>query len=264
MKLLGLSKLPPDATRADHYTLLRQQRSARKEIAKSASPPTLQRGGSSSKLLAITQGKSAGTVSPREGTGSLPVTPESRRALLRRDREPGGAGDEGGICGGGGGEGGGVDLEEIIPHTEWLDMKESTLKLAPADIDDQFLRAITDLMAQFPDPPTRDPAMDLSSPATLTIGRNRRGERRGLHGWHSQRRGFGGSDRTPPPQPQPQLQPQPSPRQQQKQKQKRHEEHLDQIHQQPLVEQQGAHRDVTEDNVPVRITYSHPDDVFLL
>ena len=261
MKLLGLSKLPPDASPADHQTLIRQHRSVRKEIAKSASPPGLQRGGSSTKLVPNNQGKSANVVQPEDEPGSLPVTPESRRASMHRDREAGSGDGDGGGGTDGGGRGDRDDLEEIMPHTEWLDMKEFSLKLAPADIDDQFLRVITELMAQFPEPPTRDLAMDLSSPPTVTIGRSKRGDRRGFHAprLHSQRRGLGVSDRAlrPPPTP-------PTPTQQQQQQRQRHGEHPDQLRQQPLDQHQGDHRGMSDDDFPVRITYSHPDDVFLL
>lgn len=258
MKLLGLSRLPPDASPADHQTLIRQHRSARKEIAKSASPPVLQRGGSSLRLITNSQGKIVDAGLSEDGPGSLPVTPESRRAALRRYREAGSGGDgTGGV-----GEGGSDDLEEIMPHTEWLDMKESSLKLSPADIDDQFLRAITELMAQFPEPPTRDPAMDLSSPATVTVGRSKKGDRRGLHvpRLSSQRRGFGSSERAlrPPPTP-----PTPTQQQQKQQQRRPHDEHPDQLHQ-ASQHQQGDHRGMAEDEFPVRITYSNPDDVFLL
>ncbi|CAM9595180.1 unnamed protein product, partial [Hapterophycus canaliculatus] len=51
MKLLGLTKLPPDASRAEHLSLIQQHRSARLERAKSASPMSLHRGGSSSRLV---------------------------------------------------------------------------------------------------------------------------------------------------------------------------------------------------------------------
>lgn len=58
-------------------------------------------------------------------------------------------------------------------NPEWLDMREASLKLTATDLNDQFLKMITDLMNQFPEPPTRDPAMaitDLNSPASIISG----------------------------------------------------------------------------------------------
>lgn len=87
------------------------------------------------------------------------------------------------------------DEESMMPHPHhrhqtsgWLDMTESSLKLTPADLDDQFLQTVMDLMNQFPEPPTSDAITDLSSPAAAAFGR------RGLHMMkpNSHRRGAGG------------------------------------------------------------------------
>lgn len=74
------------------------------------------------------------------------------------------------------------DEEGMMPHqhqrhqySEWLDMRESSLRLTGTDLDEKFLQAITDLMNQFPEPPNSDSITELNSPATAAFGR------RGLH-----------------------------------------------------------------------------------
>ncbi|CAN0446867.1 unnamed protein product [Ectocarpus fasciculatus] len=83
--------------------------------------------------------------------------------------------------------------------SEWLDMRESSLKLTPTDLDERFLRTIESLMNQFPAPPTRDHAAaavtDLTSPSTAALGRFKGDGRRGLQMPRpsSQRRGGSGA-----------------------------------------------------------------------
>ncbi|CAM9749522.1 unnamed protein product, partial [Pylaiella littoralis] len=189
MKLLGLSKLPPDASRAEHLALIEQHRSVRKERAKSTSPAagSIEEGGNIAMVMGGGGGGGGGRRRKGGGReGGANSKPEHR----------GGGGQE--QCpdeDSGGGAGGGGDMEDgeqgvSLGHhqhlnSEWLDMREASLKLTPADLDDQFLKRITDLMNQFPEPPTRDPTTaitDLNSPSSI-IGGWGKGDssRRGLH-----------------------------------------------------------------------------------
>lgn len=201
MKLLGLSKLPPDASRSEHLMLMQQHRSLRKERAMSGSPSGLRRGGSLSRL------GSPGLTNRSIGSSMLDVGnggPSMVSGRIGAGMHEQSAGE---------GFGGMEDDEEggMMHHhhhgqhhrhqtSEWLDMRESSLKLTPTDLDEQFLKAVTDLMNQFPEPPNPDTAAnaitDLSSPATLvSIGRNRgdpNGKRGKMPRASSQRRGFPG------------------------------------------------------------------------
>ncbi|CAM9503230.1 unnamed protein product, partial [Ectocarpus sp. 8 AP-2014] len=195
MRLLGLSKLPPDASRAEHLTLIRQHRSVRKERVKSSSPASLKRGGSYSRVMSSGGGGGGGggasfsSRNPGEADGaSVPPSAEGGKLTIQQpqypDREEG---------------------EEVTtPHhhhqpSEWLDMRESSLKLTPTDVDEQFLGSIESLMNQFPAPPTRDHATaavtDLTSPSTAALGRFKGDGRRGLQMPRpsNQRRGVSGA-----------------------------------------------------------------------
>ena len=223
MKLLGLSKLPPDASRSDHLSLIRQHRSVRKERAKSSSPMTLKRGGSASRLGSY---RSVPTSADGGGGG---VTPTPHYA----DEETGRGSDW-------------EDDEEdgMMPHqhhhhpnSEWLDMRESSLKLTPTDLDERFLQMITDLMNQFPEPPNSDPITDLSSPATAAFGR------RGIHmsksGSH--RRAAGGSGDVVLTKQNPMY-----------------------LHQQQMAAESKRGRGVREMESPMRIRYHKVEDQFSL
>lgn len=199
MRLLGLSKLPPDASRAEHLALIRQHRSVRKERVKSSSPASLKRGGSYSRVISSDGGGGGASFSsrnPGEADGaSVPPSAKGGKLTIQQqqqqqypDREEG---------------------EEVTtPHhhhhhhrqpSEWLDMRESSLKLTPTDVDERFLRSIESLMNQFPAPPIRDHAaaavMDLTSPSTAALGRFKGDGRRGLQMPRpsSQRRGVSGA-----------------------------------------------------------------------
>lgn len=250
MKLLGLSKLPPDASRSDHLTLARQQRSARKERAKSSSPASLKRGsasrlGSHGGAEGVSGRSIASSADGRYG-GSSTMTGGGGTPMPRHPR--GGGHDEHYPDEDGGGGSDSEDEEEgVMPHqhhrhpnSEWLDMREySSLKITPTDLDEQFLQTITDLMNQFPEPPNSDAVTDLQSPATAAFGR------RGLHISKpgSQRRvggGGGGMEAT-----------------------------RDVIlsRQNPMVQQQPDSRrggGVRELESPMRIRYAKPEDQFSL
>ncbi|CAB1097115.1 unnamed protein product [Ectocarpus sp. CCAP 1310/34] len=185
MRLLGLSKLPPDASRSEHLALIRQHRSVRKERVKSSSPASLKRGGSYSRVMSSGGGgggggeASFGSRNPGEAdSASVPPSAEGEKLTIQQqqqqqcpDREEG---------------------EEVTtPHhhhdhqpSEWLDMRESSLKLTPTDMDERFLGSIESLMNQFPAPPTRDHAaaavVDVTSPSTAALGRFKGDGRRGL------------------------------------------------------------------------------------
>eukprot|EP00752_Nemacystus_decipiens_P011134 g9894.t1 len=172
MKLLGLSKLPPDASRSEHLSLLRQHRSVRKERAKSNSPMPLARGDSASRRGSFggARGASSRSIASLTDDGGETPMPQYTDEDTGRgsDWEEDDDDDE--------------DEEGLMPHqhqrnpnSEWLDMRESSLKLAPADVDERFLQMITDLMSQFPEAPNPESITDLSSPATAAFGR------RGIH-----------------------------------------------------------------------------------
>lgn len=192
MKLLGLSKLPPDASRSEHLMLMQQHRSLRKERVMSSSPSSLKRGVSASHLGS--HGVSTrSTGSPIDvGNGGSSTVTGRRGGGAPNSRQGGGGVYE--QCAGDGGGGGTEDDEEEMTAdhdhhhrhqtSEWLDMRESSLRLTPTDLDDQFLKAVTDLMDQFPEPPspgTGAAITDLSSPATSAIGRNK-GDSGGIRG----------------------------------------------------------------------------------
>lgn len=61
-------------------------------------------------------------------------------------------------------------------------VREVSLKLNAADLDDDFVREISDLMLQFPEPPARSPVNDFSSPFSSTSGRAKKEDKRGLYG----------------------------------------------------------------------------------
>lgn len=256
MKLLGLSKLPPDASRSEHLMLMQQHRSLRKERAMSGSPSGLRRGGSASRLGSpgLTS-RSIGSSMLDAGNGGPSMVTARRGAGMHEQQ-----------CAGEGG-GGMEDDEEggMLPHhhngqhhrhqtSEWLDMRESSLKLTPTDLDEPFLKAVSDLMDQFPEPPNPDTAAraitDLSSPATLvSIGRNR-GDNNSKRGImmpraSSQRRGFpGGSSNVMGA-----------------------SGEVVHSRQNPIFQQQieaGRRSVVREIDSPVRITYYKPEDVFSL
>lgn len=183
MKLLGLSKLPPDASRAEHLALIRQHRSVRKERVKSSSPASLKRGGSYTRVTS----SGVGGGSFREADGTC----EGGKLTIQHQQQQYPDQDEG--------------EEVMMPHhhhhqpSEWLDMRESSLRLTPTDVDERFLTSIESLMNQFPAPPTRDHAAtavtDLTSPSTAALGRFRGDGRRGLQMPRpsSQRRGASGA-----------------------------------------------------------------------
>lgn len=255
MKLLGLSKLPPDASRSEHLILMQQHRSLRKERAMTGSPSGLRRGSSASRLGSPgLASRSIGSSMLDVGNGGPSIAAGRRGAGMQEQ------------CAGEGG-GGMEDDEEggMMPHdhhgqhhrhqtSEWLDMRESSLKLTPTDLDEQFLKAVTDLMNQFPEPPNPDTAAnsitDLSSPATLvSIGRNR-GDPNGRRGKmmpraSSQRRGFpGGSSNMLGA-----------------------SGEVVHSRQNPIFQQQieASRRSVVREiDSPVRISYSKPEDVFSL
>ena len=151
MKLLGLSKLPPDASPAEHQALIRQHRSVRLERAKSCSPDGLQLENSLSSMRS--ESFSSATIHAREKIGDPQV-----QAIPEKD------------------SGGEQDTEEYDP----LNVRESPLRLTAADVDDDFINMITDIMSQFPEPPTRSPATDSSSSMSSNFGRMKWVDRRGI------------------------------------------------------------------------------------
>lgn len=137
-------------------------------------------------------------------------------------------------------------------------MRQSSLRLTSTDVDDQFLKAITDLMRQFPEPPTRDPpsAMaEVSSPGSI-IGGWGKGDmgRLSLHmpKTGSQRRAASGVGSAMLGASQDVIiQPRQNP-----------------IYQQQMMESKqreaGGSGSVRELGLPVRISYSKPEDEFSL
>lgn len=162
------------------------------------------------------------------------LTPSTCRHSVRSDQEAtsGGEDDSEDYCSG-------------AQPTDPLNVKGATLKLAATDVDDQFLTSIAKLMSQFPEPPTREPTMDLISPAAMSATRSRRADRRGINSSLSLShwRGGGWAGERP-----------------------HHHRHQNPLYQQ--AEQQQERRKgrggVREEDVPIRILYSQEGDSFEL
>lgn len=190
LRILGLSKLPPDASRAQHLDLIRQHRSVRKECVKSSTPLALHRRKSSNPKQLVS-GQSAGETMPPtpsarqlEWSSELTCHGTGRGGSVGGDFSGVGAGSRGDKYNSNSSEGRGQDDEDLDDGKRGM-VRASSLRLSPSDLDEQFLRTIDALMAQFPEPPTRDPVTELNSPATpLTASAARngmwRGDRRGV------------------------------------------------------------------------------------
>lgn len=134
---------------------------------------------------------------------------------------------------------------------EWLDMRQSSLRLTSTDVDDQFLKTITDLMKQFPEPPTRDNPIaiaEVSSPGSIIGGRlglhmpKTSSQRRAASGMGSAMMLGASHDAI--------IQPRQNPMFQQQLERKQREA--------------GGSGNARELGVPVRISYSKPEDEFSL
>lgn len=170
MKLLGLSKLPPGASPVEHAALIRQHRSVRLECAKSMP-------GSGHERVNSPSGMRSGSSSPiRYALGDL----EEVQDLPFQGRSGSGEDHSGhGTISVGGGEQA-PEENDIL-----MDVREASLKLNAADLDDDYIRAIADLMVQFPEPPARSPVNDFGSPFSSTSGRGKIADERGLYGGKS-------------------------------------------------------------------------------
>ena len=142
MKRLGLTKLPPDASPAEHQALIRQHRSVRLECAKSCSPDGLQLENSQSSMRSELSSSAIMYARESRSDSQAQAIPEK-------------------------GCGGEQDFEENDP----LNLRESPLRLTAANVDDDFINTITHLMSQFPEPPTRSPPKDSSPSVSSTVGR---------------------------------------------------------------------------------------------